>query len=222
MKLIMQTSKKLKLSINPMRTILAIIFMTFATQASAEYNEDYENYKLNKLNSGDFFNAYAFVLGQTEAIKKIEKDFPNSLIKGKSAFNSSFPSILEKMEAVARLNFGVEKIAKFKIDMLNNLYEHLNTLVIDQSYIQKFDSDIIARADGQISSPNLENILSIQYYTNPVEEFFVGFKQNYSSKEHPKAKGVHFAFEVPKSWNGKEGKRPNTLEQWTSQNGWGL
>ena len=66
------------------------------------------------------------------------------------------------------------------------------------------------------------NILSIQYYTNPVEEFFVGFKQNYSSKDHPKAKGVHFAFEVPKSWNGKEGKRPNTLEQWTSQNGWGF
>jgi len=202
--------------------MLAVVLASCPISASADYKEAYKDYKMGQAFAGEFANAYAFLLGQTETIKKIEKSYPNSLIKAKNAFNLSFPSILKKMEAVAQLNFGIEETAEFKINGMNAVYEHLNSVVIDQNYIKTFESEIIARADGKIDSPILENILSVQYYPNPVEELYRGYRINYSSKNHPKSKGVNISIDVPISWKGREGKRPNTLKQWTSQHGWGL
>ena len=67
--------------------MLAIVLASFPISASADYKEAYKDHKMGQAFAGEFANAYAFLLGQTETIKKIEKSYPNSLIKAKNAFN---------------------------------------------------------------------------------------------------------------------------------------
>ena len=72
-----------------------------------------------------------------------------------------------------------------------------------------------------MKSPVLETFLSVLYFDQPQYEFLKGYKKKFSSLDHSKSKGVHVEFDLPKSWIGKEGKRPNVIQQWTSQNGYG-
>ncbi|MCX7877001.1 MAG: hypothetical protein N2321_12665 [Melioribacteraceae bacterium] len=67
----------------------------------------------------------------------------------------------------------------------------------------------------------LETLLNYEFEERPSDEFIRGFKATYRTKGHPKAKGLDFQIEYPKSWSLREGKRPNIIQVFSSNNGRG-
>jgi hypothetical protein len=53
-------------------------------------------------------------------------------------------------------------------------------------------------------------------------EFMSGQRHTYSTEGVEKGRGLHISFDYPKSWNGEDGRRPNTPFQVTSDGGKGL
>lgn len=56
----------------------------------------------------------------------------------------------------------------------------------------------------------------------PVDEFKEGHKNTFSSKDHPKSKGLNLLISYPKSWIAKEGERPNIVQKFISEQGKGI
>lgn len=55
----------------------------------------------------------------------------------------------------------------------------------------------------------------------PAREFLEGNRTTFSTKGHPKAKGVNFTIVYPKSWAAEEGERPNVVQKFVSEGGHG-
>ena len=53
-------------------------------------------------------------------------------------------------------------------------------------------------------------------------EFIDGHRYTFSTKDHPKAKGVHFTIALPNSWAAAEGDRPNIVQKFVSEGGRGF
>ncbi len=62
----------------------------------------------------------------------------------------------------------------------------------------------------------------IGFAQNPAKEFHDGQVQKFSTKGHPKSKGVVFSIKYPSSWAAKEGERPNIVQKFVSDNGKGF
>lgn len=56
----------------------------------------------------------------------------------------------------------------------------------------------------------------------PAREFLDGSRTTFSTKGHPKAKGVNFTVAYPNSWAAAEGERPNIVQKFVSEGGGGL
>jgi hypothetical protein len=57
---------------------------------------------------------------------------------------------------------------------------------------------------------------------DPAREFLDGNRRTFSTKDHPKAKGVNFTIAYPSSWAAAEGERPNIVQKFVSGGGRGL
>lgn len=57
---------------------------------------------------------------------------------------------------------------------------------------------------------------------SPESEFAAGQVSIYSSSKHPKAKGLALRIEYPASWQAKEGRHPNVVQNLVSEGGRGL
>lgn len=53
-------------------------------------------------------------------------------------------------------------------------------------------------------------------------DYVSGNRTTFSTKDHPKAKGVHFTIAYPSSWSREEGERPNIVQKFVSEGGRGL
>lgn len=56
----------------------------------------------------------------------------------------------------------------------------------------------------------------------PAREFLDGSRTTFSTKGHPKAKGVNLTIAYPNSWAAAEGERPNIVQKFVSEGGRGL
>jgi hypothetical protein len=79
------------------------------------------------------------------------------------------------------------------------------------------------RAKGVIDSPIREVLLASHpdFIKSPALEFSRGYVGTFSTKDHPKAKGVELILKHPLSWKQQEGDRPNIVQKWTSDAGHG-
>lgn len=58
--------------------------------------------------------------------------------------------------------------------------------------------------------------------TTSTREFLDGHRSTFSTKDHPKAKGVNFTIAYPSTWAAAEGERPNIVQKFVSEGGRGL
>ena len=162
-------------------------------------------------------------MGQELGIEKIEEKFPGSLMQPKLEFDSVFPNLRSKIEAIIISNVGNEKFIALRDGLIEAIDENYEAVEITKNLQDDFTTIILSRSKGNnISKPVLGSFLSVINAGSPAMEFFDGFRQSYSTLDHPKSKEIHLNLELPQSWLGREGKRPNTLQQWTNQNGHGL
>ena len=68
----------------------------------------------------------------------------------------------------------------------------------------------------------LMSCVQLSAQPNSWSEFMGGQRGSYSTNGNPKTKGLELSFEYPSSWEGADGKRPNTLYQIASEHGKGL
>lgn len=61
-----------------------------------------------------------------------------------------------------------------------------------------------------------------KYYNNNLKEFMDDFRTRYSTKGHPKSKGLHFSISFPKSWIVMDGTRPNIIMKAEDQRNKGM
>lgn len=187
----------------------------------ASSEDDFRQYRLNKINSAEFFQSLGYLIRQEFTIRRIEEKYPNSLLLPKLKFQAAFPKLKPKFNKIAESALGQQEFEKFYVSLKEQIENKLSQGEIDDKFVKHFYQTLLTRSEGNVESPFLETFLSVLYLDSPFTEFSKGYKQKFSSLGHAKSKGVHVEFDLPKSWAGKEGKRPNTLQQWISQNGYG-
>ena len=171
----------------------------------------------------DLSKTLGFIMGQRYSLNRIKAEYPTLSLQ------------VEKTELEFKIAFGTaeKNIEKSLRDLLEDKYfdyiammeEQIQSTVKSQrigldSAVQFLD-EIELRAKGEIPSPILETLLNYQYEASPADELMRGFKTTYRTKGHPKAKGLDFQIEYPKSWSLREGKRPNIIQFFGSNNGRG-
>ena len=201
--------------------LMALLTLVCGNATSANTDEQIRKFNLNQINAPEFFQALGYLEGQKQTIQKIEENYPSSLLIPKFKFQSVFPDLQTKMVGIAKTVMGESEFENFYIGLQQEISNHQLSTKIDDNFATQFHNELLSRSEGNIESPVLETFLSVLYFDQPQYEFLKGYKKKFSSLDHSKSKGVHVEFDLPKSWIGKEGKRPNVIQQWTSQNGYG-
>ena len=65
-------------------------------------------------------------------------------------------------------------------------------------------------------------IFSLHADQNLAVEFAKGQKRTWTSKEHPKAKGIKMKICYPSGWQAKEGTRPNIRQEFVGKSASGM
>jgi hypothetical protein len=174
----------------------------------------------------DLSQTYGYYSGQKLSIERIQREFPALSARALQAqmtfdlvFKSSYKNIEKELRDLLR-----QQWPKYKRQMHQKLTSNLGSAPISMTQADTFIRTVRLRAKGQIDPPILETLLTYnpEFQNNPVKELLRGFKSTYRTKGHPKAKGVDFQVEYPRSWRIKEGIRPNVIKLITSKNGRGL
>ena len=151
--------------------------------------------------------AAGFLVGQQLMLNRVGEAYPDleeKTRKAKSAFVASFGTAKREIGALVG-DKHLEFLRKAVADLMVN--EELT-----RELASAFIAEVEARARGEIESPFLEVLLAYQYANAPHEELANGYRQSFTSKDHPKAKGLEVELVVPRSWTQHEGRRPNVVQ----------
>lgn len=164
----------------------------------------------------DIMIGYGFCQGQKYGLERISSAFPDvkmnlrqSELKFDALFGKScsfFDSVLSDDVKQQADTFFKNEMAAFPLTSVN---------------VTEFLGRMQDRANGKIESPFLETLLTWHpdFKDNPDLEITRGFTKTYSTKGHPKAKGLHLEVQVPISWKSREGTRPNIIQYFRAKNG---
>jgi hypothetical protein len=174
----------------------------------------------------DLSQTYGYYSGQKLSIARIQNEFPSLSTKALQAqikFDLIFRNSHLSIEKELRKLFG-QKWPTYKRRLLRRLSSRLNSAQINAAQADTFVRTVGLRAKGKIQSPILETLLIFnpEFRNNPANELRQGYKRTFRTKGHPKAKDIDFQIEYPRSWGSKEGKRPNVIRLFTSENGRGM
>lgn len=151
----------------------------------------------------DFHKAYGYCMGQKFRIEQIRQKFPeiaDQAITAQLKFDSVFKPSYENIENELRKLLG-DNWDAYKTRLSKLLTDTFDPSRFSEQDAQAFIKEVSLRANGEISSPFLETLLTYhpEFQKNPAEEFIRGFVQTYRTKDHLKAKGVDFQIQYPKS-----------------------
>lgn len=168
--------------------------------------------------------AYGFVHAQSLSLTRIATEYPAMSGRAHHAsarFDSTFPGIQGLLEAQLKAALPGQAYSQFAEKLTNDIRQNIGSQTVSEPLAQQFLDLVERRARGEIETPILEHLLSVQYAGQPAAEFSAGFKQRHEIDGSGKAKGVKLNIQVPRSWLGKDGERPNIVKKWTSQYGAG-
>ena len=171
----------------------------------------------------DLGKTLGFIVGQRISLTRIKTEYPALSLRASRAqreFTLSFGIAEENIQNALRDIFS-DRYPEYIASTERHLASTLMSQRTNLETATRFIDEVETRAKGQIPSPILETLLSYQFIDRPAQEFRRGFKVIYRTKEHPKAKGVDFQVEYPRSWSAREGKRPNVIQFFISNNGRG-
>ena len=201
------------------RFLCAILCFFLPLTSWAELNHNHNSLK-------KIIGAYGFILGQEASLSRIEKNYPAMAMQVELArlrFNTAFPDIKKKLERELTSAIGEPKFRELKADLGKRIEPMLRKQQITPDLAVSFLEEIKGRAKGNYIEPDiLRYLLAVHYNTNPVGEFFDGFRQRYSTNNHAKSQGIKLMIQLPRSWLGMEGERPHIVQKWVSEGGTGL
>lgn len=169
-------------------------------------------------------HTFGFKMGQEKAINMIHNRFPSlsrDLSVAEAKFKREFKSAYNSIDKTADMRLSDWSTIKNEIERRSPNIDYSN---VKKQDAEEFIEKLQARASGSLPSPVLETLLMFnpKYIQNPRLMFSDGYTKEYRSKNSAKAKGVDLAIEYPASWKADEGRRPNVVQKFTSENGHGL
>ncbi|MBL7203189.1 MAG: tetratricopeptide repeat protein [Desulfobacteraceae bacterium] len=170
--------------------------------------------------------TYGFLLGQKFTLTRIQREIPelsDQAARAQSKFNVLFASAGKNLEKTLAELFG-DSWPELKGKIQRQIRDLLSKSNLTQKGAINFIELVNKRGNGQIETPFLQTLLMCdpQFQQNPVREVGTGFKQTFRTQEHPKAKGLDFQIEYPRSWSAREGRRPNVIQFFKSSYGKGF
>lgn len=180
---------------------------------------------LNDAVINEMSQAYGFYVGQNYSLDLIKYKYPSLEPQIKIArlkFQNSFENSLLTIDSI--LSTEDNEWEKIKNKLTDQVKSSVNINNYSKDQLIDFILLVEKRAKGEIPIPIIGTLLTFnpKYLNNPILEFTDGFKFRFSSKGNEKAKGINFHLYLPQSWLAKEGKRPNIVQKFVSQNGHGL
>lgn len=109
-----------------------------------------------------------------------------------------------------------EKLAgeyeKFELQLSQAINCDLITHQSSLDYLSNLFNDRI-QGNNETYSEFVQLLLKYnpKYNNNNLKEFMDEFRTRYSTKDHPKSKGLDYSISFPKSWIVKDGSRPNII-----------
>ena len=170
--------------------------------------------------------TYGFLLGQKFTLTRIQREIPelsDQAARAQSKFDVLFSSPGENLEKTLAELFG-DSWPELKVKIQKQIRDLLSKSNLTKKAAINFIGLVNNRGNGQVETPFLQILLMCdpQFQKNPIKEVVMGFKQTFRTKEHPKAKGLDFQIEYPRSWSAREGRRPNVIQFFKSSYGKGF
>lgn len=178
----------------------------------------------NERATGALGKAWGFFYGQMARLDRIEQSHPDlraGVFQARSELRAAFPDL----EAQAEKNFRSwgatdEQLTKMRQHLRDGLAPMLAQEPIDRESSLAFLGAVRERAKGvDVPEDILQYLLAAAFMDRPHVELLRGWRKDYSSRGHPKAKGIEVRLKVPRSFKQEEGERPNIVAKWTSEGG---
>lgn len=178
----------------------------------------------NKASITGLILTYGHLELQETELNYINQKFPdlsNEVLNAKTNFEKTFPNSKNKIREV------LKNSDQLNITKLSNLLEKANQRIkpimdnMSKSEAIKVIQQVNEEAKGNIYNADIAFILAVQYENDPQKELADGFYNYFSSKNLVKANGIDMSFKIPKSWKQGEKDKPNTVGDWSNQNGTG-
>jgi hypothetical protein len=203
-------------------SFLVLLFLAIEL-STAQVPSDYP--AMTNEGADEMAMTYAFYMGQQLSVQKIVSNFPelsNAFNRVQAEFDKIFKPAIDNIDAI--LSIENTRWSSSKTNIINSLQSEISTLSFTENEAKEFLELIEDRVNGDIPEPILETLLiyNPKYLKQPALEFLEGFRQVFSTKDHPKSKGVNFQIEYPFSWKAREGVRPNIITLITGENGRGF
>ncbi|TDO73416.1 hypothetical protein EV143_1056 [Flavobacterium chryseum] len=200
-----------------MRTLLLIIYCVFTSLSYSQEQKFTPKLKLA-------METYAFLKGQSAALKKVGIQFPELQNDVKAVADSS-------QLVFGRAEKNIDQFLKYELDNVeftsmqrridSLLNEHLKHPIQKEEYARNFLKKVrfellLSKADDIQKS-----IISFAYYDAPHQEVIDGHVVDFTTNRHPKAEKSAVKVIIPKSWRAEEAEMSETVQQFTSHDGKG-
>lgn len=168
--------------------------------------------------------AWGFFFGQMYRLDRIEQSHPDlrpAVFGARAELQAAFPDLESHAERSFR-SWGTseDQLAKLRQHLRDQLQKLSAYEPMDRESAVDFLNAVRRRATGQdVPEDILQYLLATAFMDRPHVELLRGWRKDYSSRNHPKAKGVEVRLKVPRSFKQEEGERPNVVAKWTSEGG---
>lgn len=200
-------------------SIALLVLLTFFLKVFSQNDESIKPSKYKRVSQ-----AFGYLLGQEFTLEKIQDKFPETKMKVKMAsleFNSNFGLAKTNIIIYLKEIYGNDYL-KLENSITKEIEKILNLQQLTKDDSENFILEVQNRSKGNITTPVLETLLSFQYKDRPELELSTGSFYTFKTKGHSKSKNTDWQVNIPKSWNQKEGIRPNIIKKFTSEYGDGL
>jgi hypothetical protein len=168
--------------------------------------------------------AYGYLSAQKDRLTYIENQFPSlklDVIKSRISFDIAFGKAEEEITRYLQEYMGPGNFKMFRDSTLSLSKTINNPEQITPEIAKEFLKLVESRINGIIPSPYLETLLAFNYKDSPANEYIFGFTNEFSTLGHPKAKNTDWKINVPISWKKEEGSRPDVIQKFSSDMGFG-
>ena len=171
--------------------------------------------------------SWGYYQGQLYRLDRVERHHPDlqtSIFIARKEFTGAFPDFEENVRRTF-LSWGAkeEDISLMRKSMMDSITPMIEREPIGRESAQAFIETVKQRSKGKdIPEDILQYLLAAAFMDRPEQEISRGWREEFTTLNHPKAKGVTVQLRPPKSFKRQEGDRPNIVSKWTSEAGNGM
>lgn len=166
--------------------------------------------------------TYAFLKGQSSALKAIAIQFPtlkNDVIAIEKTSDIVFGRAERNIEHFLQEDLGAAEfkvVIKYVDSLLN---KQLKNPIQKKEYADEFLKTIRNRLLLNTDTALTKGIISYAYHDAPHEEIIDGYTKIFTTKSHLKSPESALKLPIPKSWRAEEAEMTATIQQFTSNDG---